>query len=490
MGPGFAHGAHGRFVVSRRRLVLGLVAGGGAGLLAACGGAPAGTSEPTKPPEKPAAAQSGEASKPPGSTPAAAPAAAGTKKVDVVYVEWGEDERWMNAAVNKFNEENPDVNLIHQVEPSAQYLEKMVARFRAGVKTDVPQVRDNQFAAWADAGFLQPIDGLNGLADLDADTFKENLEAMSYGGKRYGLVYYTDYMGYHWNKKLAADAGITAPPETYDEVRDDALKIKDKKLAEYPVFHQIDKASNGFLMWLYWTMLYGSSGHAFDQNNDPLFPDKDETTLQIAQWLTDAIQKWKILSANDMQPSTGMDRMAAGEAVFTHNASYMLIRWPNEKQTKVPGQIDMIAVPTFKKKERFPEGTVMWTRMYALASKTDVKDQAWRAMYFLGGKNKEGKYWNSLNWLQNDFKYTGFKSFRDTPEAQAVTKKYGDPKLVASLSAVARAREALKEPWWTDWDVFHQGELQAAMLGKKTPLEAVKASAAEAKRLKGEYAKK
>src|SRR5579884_912940 len=149
MGPGFARGAHGRVLVSRRRLVLGVVAVGGVALLAACG-SPAGTSEPTKPPEKPVAGQPGEASKSPGSTPAAAPAAAGTKKVDVVYVEWGEDERWMNAAVNKFNEENPDINLIHQVEPSAQYLEKMVARFRAGVKTDVPQVRDNQFAAWAD----------------------------------------------------------------------------------------------------------------------------------------------------------------------------------------------------------------------------------------------------------------------------------------------------------------------------------------------------
>jgi len=58
-----------------------------------------------------------------------------------------------------------------------------------------------------------------------------------------------------------------------------------------------------------------------------------------------------------------------------------------------------------------------------------------------------------------------------------------------SETVVARAREALKAPWWTDWDVFHQGELQAAMLGKKTPLEAVKASAAEAKRLKAEFKK-
>src|SRR5262249_37632965 len=118
--------------------------------------------------------------------------------------------------------------------------------------------------------------------------------------------------------------------------------------------------------------------------------------------------------------------------------------------------------------------------MYALGAKTDVKDQAWRAMYFLGGKNKEGKYWNSLNWPANDFKYTGFTSFRDQSDAQAVTKKYGDAKLVGALSGVARAREALKESWWTDWDVFHQGELQAAMLAKKSPLEAVRASAAEA----------
>jgi multiple sugar transport system substrate-binding protein len=468
--------------LARRRVLLGLIGASAATLLAACGAPAAPTPAPTKPAAdaKPAAE-----SKP----AAAAQAPAGAKKVDVIYVEWGEDERWMNAAVDRFNQENPDVNLIHQVEPSAQYLEKMVARFRAGVKTDVPQVRDNQFASWADAGFLQPVDGLNGLAELDADTFKENLEAMSYNGKRYGLVYYTDYMAYHWNKKMAGEAGVTEQPETYDQVREAALKIKQKGLAEYPINHQIDKASNGFLMWLYWTMLYGSGGHAFDQNNDPLFPEKDETTLQIAQWLSDAIQSWKILSANDMQPTTGMARINAGEAAITHNASYMLIRWPNEKQTKVPGQIEMIPVPTFKKKDRFPEGTVMWTRMYTLAAKTDVKDQAWRAMYFLGGKNKEGKYWNSLNWLENDFKYTGFKSFRDQPEAQAVTRKYGDPKLVGALSGVARAREALKEPWWTDWDVFHQGELQAAMLGKKTPTEAVRASAAEAKRLKAEFKK-
>lgn len=466
--------------VTRRQVLRLLLSGGAAvattSVVAACGGG----STAAPPTARPATGSS--------PAPAAQAAAGGKAQVQLTFVEWGEDQRWMNAAVDEFNKENPEIKLTHQVEPSQSYEEKMVARFRSKVQTDVMTVRDNQFAEWAAAQFIQPIEGMSGLAELDQDTYPTNLDAMKYQGKQYGVVFYTDYMGFFYNPDLLKKGGFDNPPTTWDEAQQMAVALKGKQLAEFPFDFDLSKASNSSLMWLFWTTAFGDGGHIFDGNNDPLWPDKDPTYMKIVTFLADAVQKYKTLDPARIQPSSAsIGPLDAGLAAFGIGASYGLPREQNTQYTKIPGVNKMTYAPSFHQTDNLPLGTVTWTRMYGMSSFTKDPETTWKAQYFLGGKDKTGDYWNSKNWLEHDFKFSGFKSFRESPFAQDIAKKWSDPTVTTKMAAASKAREALKEPWWSDWDVFNQGELQSAMLGKETPEGAAKASADEARRLKAKF---
>ena len=87
-------------------------------------------------------------------------------------------------------------------------------------------MRDINLGAWMEAGWMQPIDGLPGLAELNKDIFPFNLEALKYKGKQYGTPYYGDIYVYMYDKKAAQKAGVDKPPVTLEELKQAALAVK------------------------------------------------------------------------------------------------------------------------------------------------------------------------------------------------------------------------------------------------------------------------
>ena len=95
----------------------------------------------------------------------------------------------------------------------------MVALFNARTQADAFYVRDTNLGAWVEAGWLQPIDGMPKLEELNDDIFPFNREAMFYKGKQYGTPYYGDIYVYMFDKKTAAKAGVKVPPVTLDQLK-------------------------------------------------------------------------------------------------------------------------------------------------------------------------------------------------------------------------------------------------------------------------------
>ena len=71
-------------------------------------------------------------------------------------------------------EQYPDIKVDYTPLDLQLYNEKMVALFNAGTQPDCYYVRDTNLGAWVEAGWMQPIDGLPGLAELDQDIFPFN----------------------------------------------------------------------------------------------------------------------------------------------------------------------------------------------------------------------------------------------------------------------------------------------------------------------------
>src|SRR5215475_1898503 len=107
-----------------------------------------------------------------------------TKKVS--FAGWAFEPQVVEANVKRFMEQNKDVQVEYTPLDLQLYNEKMVALFNAGTQPDAFYVRDTNLGAWVDAGWLQPIDGLPKLDELNKDIFPFDREAMTYKGKQYG----------------------------------------------------------------------------------------------------------------------------------------------------------------------------------------------------------------------------------------------------------------------------------------------------------------
>jgi arabinogalactan oligomer / maltooligosaccharide transport system substrate-binding protein len=112
--------------------------------------------------------------------------------------------------------------------------------------------------AFAQLGYLQPLDGTPALAD-DSDYMAGPYASDHYNGKIYGVPQVTDTLSLIYNKDLFAKAGITTPPKTWDELKADGLAIKGKTGAN-GVF--LNSGSYFFLPFL-----YGEGGDLVDVAN-------------------------------------------------------------------------------------------------------------------------------------------------------------------------------------------------------------------------------
>ena len=173
--------------------------------------------------------------------------------------------------------------------PSNEYHDKMVASFVAGTEFDVAYVRDSYLAEWASAGWILPITDLEGADELLAELPAGIIEQMSYDGEVYGLPYYSGLQTMAYNAAHLAAAGIDAPPETWDEMLEQAQMIKDASVVEYPILMQLRSGENYLPCANGETLTASRGGRLFDDDFNPLFHLEGSAAWQALDWLTEGL---------------------------------------------------------------------------------------------------------------------------------------------------------------------------------------------------------
>lgn len=112
--------------------------------------------------------------------------------------------------------------------------------------------------AFAQLGYLQPLDGTPALAD-DSDYMAGPYASDHYNGHIYGVPQVTDTLALIYNKALFTQAGITTPPKTWADLKADGLAIK-AKTGKDGVF--LNSASYFLLPFI-----YGEGGDLVDVAN-------------------------------------------------------------------------------------------------------------------------------------------------------------------------------------------------------------------------------
>jgi len=394
---------------------------------------------------------------------------------------------------------------------SGNYHDKMVPLFIGKTPLDCCYVRDDHLGEWVEAGWLRPIDDLPGAGEDNANIFDYNLDAMSYGGKSYGLPYYTDFLVWTYNSRLLQQANIDKPARTLDEVTDQAIRIKEKRVRtpggdviEYPLvfgFRQLDIGLNDW-----WALNYGSGVNLFDKELDPVFPDDEGNRAEkILQWLVDGIHKHGIISPGSL--NTGYrdvrDGMAAGSQAFALIIKYDL-SWINDRDKSILAEEQLSSRGITPDQGRYARinrmapvpslepglnGTLGWTRMYGLTShcRDEKLSDAWMLMKFLGGRDKNGDYYTARRWFKSVGLGFAYRSLLDDPEIIGQTQQWGDIDIIKEQARHVRARENIKAPWFADFNVFYQPEIQKILMRQQTPRDGLARIAKRCRELKKEW---
>jgi multiple sugar transport system substrate-binding protein len=407
----------------------------------------------------------------------------------VIFRGWAYEPDLVRANLARFSRFAPEVK-IDYAPVSGAYHDKMVAQFVAKTDLDLVYVRDEHLAEWIEAGWLQPIEGLPGATSYQEDIFPFNWEALTYRGTLYGLPYYADFTTWVWNRKMLEAAGFSGCGRTLDEITEQCLKIREKRVAgprgvlEYPLVLGLKQAPLGF--GDFWAMMYASEVDLFTDALEPIFPDDTGRRCErILQWIVDGIHRHRIIDLDaSFTTAVVRDLFAAGRQAMVSISKYDLQRLNDPSRSAVAGDAIMAPYPSL---EPGLNGTLGWTRMYCLPSMCRHVPQAWQLMNFLGGKDPEGRYSTAKIWyLERGLGFV-FPSLLNDPEVVASTSRWGEVDKIRAQAQHARARENIKAPWFPRFDMFYQAELQEVFQGRVRPRDGLARIAAECRRLRAEW---
>nr|WP_042193218.1 extracellular solute-binding protein [Kibdelosporangium sp. MJ126-NF4]CEL20639.1 extracellular solute-binding protein, family 1 [Kibdelosporangium sp. MJ126-NF4]CTQ89551.1 extracellular solute-binding protein, family 1 [Kibdelosporangium sp. MJ126-NF4] len=397
---------------------------------------------------------------------------AGARGTGAVRFEgWDYESQLVQQNLDRFSAANTDIKVAYTPITSAQYVRKIVAEFTGNNGPDVLYSYDDSMASWVQAGYLQPIDGLPGVDEVYRGIYEANAQAMTFQGKRYGLPYYTDSHALIYNSALLEKAGITTPPKSLDELEQQALKVKNAGVLQYPIGFGA-QLSDTWASWV-WTLLHGSGEYMFTDDFKPSMAG----ARGIFDWIHKAATVSKVIDPASLQltPVPLDNAMMASQYAFTLGPRYALRMYNDPAKSKQAGMLKLAPVPSL---DGTMKGTVSSTRMYCLSAKTEVKDQAVKLLNFLGGYGTDGTPSTARFWFDQRGLGFPFKALADDPAVKTALAKFADPEIYNALSTVAKPRNVLGAPWYSEYETAQQKTVQQ-LLTNQTDATAATASLSE-----------
>lgn len=173
----------------------------------------------------------------------------------------------------------------------------------------------------------------------------QNNGAFSIGTDQFAVCYSNDFRISAYNQKMFADAGITQPPATLDELTADLQQIKDKGVAENPLAIPLSATEGTSTAWYLLTLAYG--GQLFDSTFKPAFTSPDSGGYKALQFMVDAVTKGFVTpGAVSLSDTQSDNRFTSGSAAVT------IVGGPDEMvtandatQSKIVGDGSFLLVP-------------------------------------------------------------------------------------------------------------------------------------------------
>ncbi len=298
-------------------------------------------------------------------------------------------------------------------------------------------------------------------ADFTSGVFDSAWTAAKYNGKIYGVPWINDTKFFFYNSDMFAKAGITSAPKTWDDVEADAKAIKQAGVVQYPITASWKQAEAVICEW---TQLSAAMGGADFINADGTAAFNKGPGLAALTFMKKLLDEGLVDPSSLSQTEDDVNTvMGAGGAAMALNWTYGL-NVMNDPKNPVTGKIKVAPSPG--------EGSVVTSGVnggmsLAVTATSKHPDEALQYALFLASESsQESDVANALPMWKASF---------DKPD---VTSKNPDLFAAAKIEFTGLVARPVV-PYYTKLSNALQDAIQQALLGKKTPQQALDDVAAQ-----------
>ncbi len=356
------------------------------------------------------------------------------------------------ATFEKLYDENVDYQLV-----SGEYQALLETMLVAGKKFDMLYSEEATLARWVAANWARDVEDMPDVAAIKASMVPVGVRNLSLlNGKLGGLPYYSGYNAFIYNDAHLGQAKLT-PPTTWEELLDQARKLKRDKIAEYPYVSHWEHTWAG-LSWSLFAVWYSEGAQVFDAKFDPVFDAKFKGVLELHRTLyKEGLVQPDIFTL----PQEGVPSFATGQHSFMIVHDYDQKVLNNPKLSQSAGKVTNALMPGATR------STFSWASLYLMGGQSVNAERAWNLMRFFGGKAKDGQYHVIKRWALQFGLGTPYTEVMQDPDIVASFKQWEDLDIANHQFAISTPRQVSKTLWYSDWDWYMMGAVQNYIRGNE-----------------------
>ncbi|MFC4597040.1 ABC transporter substrate-binding protein [Cohnella hongkongensis] len=301
--------------------------------------------------------------------------------------------------VKAYEQIHPNVKIELQNVPFGELLKKITVSNISGEGADIYHI----YSAWLpELTSSQSIDPAAGdyLADIQAGYGQNIQDSVSIDGKIYG--YPTELTAYalNYNKRLFEEAGIAAPPKTWDELLDYAKRLT--KIENGQIVQQGFGVITGWdsgTVHPFLTLLHSNGGNflAADGKAAELDSPQALQTFELYSQLIDSQSTNREMSpANASTTGAYMNNFELEKTAMIIMANW----WKSSLQATMGDKYANVATAPIPVG---PSGTdsvsVFYSWLYSVSSHSKNKEEAWKFLQWVNSPEAEGKSSVQGDWL-------------------------------------------------------------------------------------------
>lgn len=291
----------------------------------------------------------------------------------------------VRAMTADFEKAHPDIHVNLEFVPYEALHDKIVAARGAGSNGyDVVLFDDMWPAEFSKFNMLKDVTR-DFTPELKSKIFAGALNTVTWKDKQYGMPWILDTKYLYYNKAMLAKAGITTPPQTWQQVMEQSQILKQKGIVKYPLVWSWSQAEA--LVCDYTTMVSAFKGD-FTTNGKLDFTNPG--ALKAVSFMKDSLDKG-VTNPNSREYLEEDVRkvFSNGDAAFALNWTYMYNMANDPKQSKVAGDVGIIAAPGDAPGE---VASMNGSMGLGVSQTSSHPDQAWQYITYLTSQPVQNKY--------------------------------------------------------------------------------------------------